>query len=311
VVSESEGNRVRKVDDSSLTEEGRRQVRREAQRALEQAGALGRFPTPVSDVMAAAQVHEVSDDILSLSFLRRMRTKAGNALKRALSKVIGVFDAAARLVIIDRSLALPKQKFLRLHETAHGALPWQRDLYVIVEECEQSIDPEVAELFDREANTFASEVLFQLDGFMNEAADEAFGILVPVRLSKKYGSSIYSAIRRYVSSNPRACAVLVLDPPVPCVGDGFRCNLRRVITSERFAEMFGSDGWPEYFTPDDDVGAMVPVGSRRLSGRRAFLVADRNGERRECVAEAFTQGHQVFVLLHASESLRPTLVVAH
>src|SRR3712207_6943467 len=47
-----------------------------------------------------------------------------------------------------------------------------------------SLDPEVADLFDREANVFAAEVLFQLDAFRDRAADMEFGIFTPVRLAK-------------------------------------------------------------------------------------------------------------------------------
>src|SRR6266550_2278547 len=130
-----------------------------------------------------------------------MRKKAGTALKKALGKILGVFDARARLVFIDRTLMAVKRTFVRLHETAHGFLRWQRDLYAVVEENEQTIAPEIADLFDREANAFATEVLFQLDSFSREANSEAFGILVPVRLSKKYGASIYAAVRRYVSGS--------------------------------------------------------------------------------------------------------------
>lgn len=299
---------MRKSDDCSLTAEQRARVRLEAERALNRANAVGRFPTAVADIMSAAKIQEVAEDILSASFLANLRKKASGALKRALGKILGVFDAAARIVFIDRTLVLVKQTFVRLHETAHAVLPWQSALYAVVEEDQLTIAPDTAELFDREANAFASEVLFQLDGFCQEAEQEAFGILVPVHLCKKYGASIYSAVRRYVSGNHRACAVLVLDPPVICAGDGFTCNLRRVIVSDRYSQLIGKVDWPEYFTPADSIGAMVPIGKRRMSGKRSIGVKDKNGDRRECIAEAFTQGHQAFILLHVAETLRPRIV---
>jgi hypothetical protein len=258
--------------------------------------------------MAAAKVHEVSDAVLDETFVTKMRRRAGAALKSALGKILGLFDARARFVFIDRALVAVKRTFVRLHETGHGFLEWQRELYAVVEENEQTISPEIADLFDREANAFASEVLFQLDGFTKDASREEFSILVPVRLSRKYGSSIYAAVRRYVTYNARACAVLVLDPPAFVADDGFRCNLRRVVASPAFVERYGAPEWPEYFTPDDSIGAMVPVGKRRMSGRRSLGLTDRNGGQHECIAETFTQTHQVFVLLHALETLRPTIV---
>src|SRR5271163_1647329 len=53
----------------------------------------------------------------------------------------------------------------------------------------RELDPGLTENFEREANVFASEVMFQLDGFSRQAEESEFGIMVPVRLSKTYGSS--------------------------------------------------------------------------------------------------------------------------
>lgn len=300
---------MRKPDDCSLTPQQYAKVRAEAERALNESGALGRFPTPVADVMAAADLHEVQEDVLNEGFITSMRKKAGSALKSALSKVVGLFDAREKLVFIDRSLHAVKQTFIRLHETGHGFMAWQKDLYAIVEDCEQSIAPDVADLFDREANNFASEVLFQLDAFSQEAEQEQFGIMVPVKLSRRYGGSIYASVRRYVFRNRRACMVLVLNPPEFIAGDGFRATLRRPVASPKFMEMFGHIDWPPFFTPDDKIGESIPVGKRRLSNKRTISLEDRNGERHECVIEAFTQTHQVFVLIHAIKTLTSTTII--
>ena len=215
----------------------------------------------------------------------------------ALSKVIGLFDARARLVFIDRSLHIVKQTFIRLHETAHGFMPWQSKAYALMEDCEKSLSPDIADEFDREANAFASEVLFQLDTFDREAEERKFEIWTPIKLSGKYGASIYASIRRYVRGNVRACAVLVLEPPQITQGSGFRATFRRFVASPRFAEIFGAIDWPNHFTPDDQIGGMVPLGRRKASRKREIVVRDQNGDEHLCIAEAFTQTHQVFVLV--------------
>lgn len=300
---------MRKPDDSSLTPSQYANVRSQAERALSEAGALGRFPTAIDDIMAAAKVEEVKEDVLNEGFITKLRRQASGALKSALSKVIGLFDARARLVFIDRSLHIVKQTFIRLHETGHAFLPWQRDLYAVVEDCEQTIDPELADQFDREANVFASEVLFQLDGFSKEAEEQKFGILVPVRLSSKYGASIYASVRQYVTKNWRACTVVVLNPPVLIPGDGFRAELRRTCSSSSFSETFGEIDWPEFFTPDHPIGAIVPLGGRKMSGVHSLTLTDRNGDAHECLAEAFTQSHQVFILIHSVKTLTASSVI--
>lgn len=292
-----------KPDDCSLSPEQRAAIREHARRALEAANAIGRYPTSVADVMQAAHVLLAPSEELTEGFLTKIGKKAGGALKRALSKVMGVLDVTARLVYVDRAVHLVKQTFLKLHETAHAVLPWQAPLYGMVQDCARTIAPEVSEQFEREANVFATEVLFQLDGFSLEANAQPFGIKVPLKLSDRYGASLYASIRRYVTGHNKACLVLVLNPPELLQGDGFRAELRRVVCSPSFTEQFGTLSWPDAFTPADEIGAMVPILGRKMSRPRNITLVDANGTRHECVAEAFTQTYQVFILIHAVKTL--------
>jgi hypothetical protein len=259
--------------------------------------------------MSVAKVEEVTDNVLDEGFLAKMRATAGGAIKSAISKVLGLFDAKSGLVFIDHALMKVKKTFVRLHEAAHGFLPWQRSMYALVEDCQHALESEIAALFDREASVFASEVLFQIDTFIQDAESREFSIWTPVRMSKDYGSSIYAAVRQYVWKNGRACAVLVLNMPELVNGDGFRATLRRPIESEKFTALFGQMGWPNAFTPDDQIGAMILVGGRKYSGKRQLRLTDRNGDKHECIAEAFTQGHHVFVLIHAVKTLTATTII--
>ena len=251
---------MRRPDDCNLTPGQQATIRREAERALREAGALGVFPTPIDRIMSVANVEEVTEDLMSPGLLAKIRATAehaGGILKRALSKVMGLFHASAGLVYLDQSLIEVKKRFVRLHESAHGFLPWQRPLYAVVEDCDKSLDPEAADLFDREANVFASEVLFQLDAFRDMAEGKPFEVWTPVRLAKHFNASIYASMRQYVSKNHRACAVVVLDMPEIVEGDGFRANLRRPVQSPSFTETFGENLWKAYYTPADDIGRLI------------------------------------------------------
>jgi hypothetical protein len=294
---------LRKADDSSLTHDQYRKVRKEAEKLLAEADAIGRFPTPIGDLLSAANVVVAPEDALDEGFLRKLRRKASSALKQAISKVLGIFDATARLIFIDRTLGQTKQTFIQLHETGHGVLPWQRDLYAVVEDCKQTLDPDIAEAFDREANNFATEVLFQLDGFITQAKDHSFGLKIPLNLSKKFGASAYSSIRQYVTKNDRPCAVIVLNPPEMVPMDGFRASLRRVVASPSFISKFGELNLPDFFTPDDKIGAMIPVGKRRMTGPRELMLTDRNGTKYDCLAEAFKHPYNVFILIYPTKAL--------
>ena len=81
-----------------------RTVRKEAERALRDAGALGVFPTPLDRIMVVANVVEVKEDVLNQSFLERVRaaaSKAGQAVRQAttsgVNKVLGLFTPAMGL----------------------------------------------------------------------------------------------------------------------------------------------------------------------------------------------------------------------
>lgn len=259
--------------------------------------------------MTVAKVEEVKEDVLNPSFIDKLRSsaeQAGGALKRAVGKVMGLFHASAGLLFLDQTMMAVKKRFVRLHESGHGFMPWQRPMYALVEDCENALDPDAAELFDREANVFAAEVLFQLDSFRDIAEGEKFSIWTPVKLSKKFDASIYACVRQYVSKNHRACAVLVLNMPEFVEGDGFRATLRRPVQSDSFTTIFGVHDWKSVYTPDDDIGALIPINGQRSSGQKSLALLDRNGDRHECVAESFTQTHQVFVLIHVIKTLAAT-----
>lgn len=299
---------ARKADDYSLEVQKRQLIRKHAETALRNADALGSVPTPIEKVLEAAEVVVAEEPVLEEPFLATLRKRAGNALRRAFTKVLGVLDATARIIYLDRTVHVVKQTFLKLHETAHAVLPWQREIFVVAEECNMTLDADTAELFEREANVFASEVLFQLDAFSEEANDDAVGILVPVRLAKRYKASIYSSVRRYVTGSPRACMVLVLEPPEACPVRGYMARFRRTVVSDEFRRVVGELRWPEQFGPDDEIGALVPINGRKMSRPREISLRDLNDVRHRCLAEAFTQGHQVFILIHSVTTLSRTIV---
>jgi hypothetical protein len=303
---------MRRPDDSSLTSGHLARIRKEAERALREAAVLGVLPTPVEQVMRVARVTEVEEDVLNPGFLAKLIGKAeraGHTIKRAISKVVGLFHASEGLVFIDQTLMVVRKRFVRLHEAAHGFLPWQRPMYAVVEDCEKTLDPDTADLFDREANVFASEVLFQLNTFRDQAEQEPFGVWTPVRLAPKFNASLYASIRQYVAKNRRACAVLILNMPEYAATIGFRATLRRAEQSTTFTEMFGRHAWKEAYTPDDDIGALVPVGNRRSSRKRQLGLRNADGTHYECIAEAFTNARQVFILIHAVNTLTATRIL--
>jgi hypothetical protein len=103
--------------------------------------------------------------------------------------------------------------------------------------------------------------------------------------------------------------VVVLNKPELIEGDGFRATLRRSVQSDGFTKIFGQYDWADIYTPDDDIGALVPIGNRRASGKRSIALIDQNGDQHECIAESFSTGHQIFILIHVAKMMTTTRII--
>jgi Zn-dependent peptidase ImmA (M78 family) len=308
---------VTRPDDSLLDTHQLVAVQRCADRLLREASAIGRFPTPVDDLLKAAKLMVVDDAVLDASALRQFlnkakaRVKGGIAtIKSALSKVLGLYECHERLVVIDNDTPEPKVPFIKLHEAGHGTMPHQNKVYHLIHDCEKTLDTEIADLFEREANVFASEVLFQGDVFSTEAHGQSFGIKVPMRLAKKYGASNYSTFRRYVRTNPHACCVVVLEPSVPDLNGGFTAEVRRVVMSTSFEAIYDGKVLCSAVTGCHPLAPVVPRFGRRLTAEREIILVDRNSEEHVCIAAAFDTTHNTFVLVsEAGKRTRAGIVV--
>lgn len=299
-----------KKDDCSLSAQDEAEIRRHADLLLRRADAHGRFPTPVGDLVSVAGLRVEPKVSLDVGFFQRLYRAVAGPIKRAIEKVRGLLDRRGRTIYLDQTVHKSKKTFLSIHETGHDFLPWQRATYAVLEDCEHHLDPEVQDLFERQANVFASEVLFQLDRFRDQAADYELGIRTPLELAKRYGASCYAAVRRYVCTNRRACAVLVLNDPVYEAGRGLTVTLRRSFQSPAFTSRFGDVRWPEQYGPDDFLTSVLPVG-RPFARPTCCQLTNRNRESEECVLEAFNSTYQVFVLIYpGSELRRPTPILA-
>lgn len=301
-----------KADDSSLDADQYRTVSTTARKLLERGDAWGVLPTPVPDLMAAANLKvapiNAFDENAMLRYIRQAGESAGRFLRRAVEKVLGILDVHAATVHVDETVSKEKQTFLKFHETAHFELPHQRGIFRWIQDCNKNLSPEIAELFEREANTFARIVLFQDDTFGKMTGEEPFSITVPMRMGKKFGASVYASIREYVRQHRKACAVIVLEPTESVEGIGFIARVRRTELSVDYLARFGSIILPDFLTAADDLMDFVPLGKRRMSTPRTFVLADRNGQRHEFIGEGFKTPRNTFVLIHAHATMKTVLL---
>ncbi len=293
-------------DDSALTADSYRLIRTHAERLLRDAGAYGQYPTPVADIIAAAKLSVDRDASLDTGFLRKLYGAAKRTIKRALEKVLGLFDSRDGMIYLDLTLQRVKQRFVSLHETGHGYLPWQRDTYSFMEDGETNLDPEIQQQFEREASTFASEVLFQGNRFQEEANSLPFELKTPMQLGRKFGASNYAAFRRFVAHNHRVCALLVFEQPIYELGRGYAFHLRRALVSPSFHAKFGEVRWANVlYTQEDALAARLPVRAfHRVFTRRCRIASPISGCSESFYLEAFDSTYQIFALLIPETELR-------
>lgn len=291
-----------KADDATLDASQAKQVRKYADLLLKKGSAYGRFPTPVSDLVGAADLEVARENALDKVFLGSLYRSLPNALKlapdrlkSAVGKVMGLLDRRDRTVHVDKDLHPKKVVFLSIHEVGHDFLPWQRKTFDVLEDGESELDPETRDRFEREANSFSSDVLFQLDTFSQEAADCAFGIATPLKLAPRYGASFYATARRYVVTSGRACAMLVFDRPKE--GPFAGClTLRRSAASKPFSDRFGPPLAPAVCGPGSFFYEHRP--GKKFTAPTPFALQSLDGGSVRAVAEAFDSTYEVFFLVY-------------
>lgn len=296
-----------KADDGSLNPAQFATVHASAKLLLDKGSGWGTFPTPVADLMSAAQLQvapmNAFDEGMIRRYIREFGEKAEKVVRRALDKVLGIFDVHADVVHIDPTVVEGKQNFLQLHEAGHKELPHQRGIYKWIQDGAKFLSPDTADLFEREANTFARLVLFQDDTFTRRTIDQPFGIKVPMKEAKKFGASQYAGFREYVRRHHKTCAAIALEPTVFCPEHGLIAEVRRIEPSPSFAKMFGIKFLPLTITNAHALMACIPIEPRKMSTPQSFELTDLNGVRHEFVGEGFRTPYQTLLLIHSVATL--------
>jgi hypothetical protein len=223
-------------------EEVSRRLEVHTKRLLLEAGALGRLPTPVDDIVAASRLSEAGESLFSDSALARAPQYLRVAVQAFRHKVRAVLDRREREIHLDPDLGTEgKRNFVRLHEVVHDVAPWQADLVQI--DGDQQLSPEANAIFEREANVGAAQLLFQHDLLSRVAGQYDVGMLTITDVCRTFGGSVRATAREYARSQPRPVMTIVLDLS-PLSADPLRVQRREMTRSAAWAEVFG----PTLFT---------------------------------------------------------------
>jgi hypothetical protein len=279
------------------------EIKRLTENLLRRADVVGRLPTPVDDLLAAAKLVEPANGFLTPGAIAEAPAHLRAVLRAVSRKVHAVLDRKTREVHLNPQTDYTGQgAFKRLHEVSHELFYWQHadggserpgfadDAF--------TLSPRVTALFEREANQGAAELLFQRDEFARAAADYRVSFAAIVELAQLYGSSIHAAFRRYVESHRYEVAGVVLGPkPAQYEPLGF-CR-REAVCSTSWRERFDDPAsWPRTLivSPYGFVGeAQRAAGLGAPAGTWRYV--DRDNQPVDLRVEAFHNTYNTFVLL--------------
>lgn len=289
---------MRRIDDCEPSLEDLPAIRRHADALLREAGAYGKFPTPTADLVAAAGLNVEHTLFTDEGILKRMDAAPAGRVKRARDELLGVVDIRGRTIYVRPEIPLGNLPPLVLHEAAHAYLRWQRDIYLFAQEGGAELRHDVRDRFEREANQFAWELLFQLDRFRHDAENGEFSLRTPVQLSRRYGTTCYAAIRWFVKTNRRACALLVLSRSQAAGGSSW--SLRKVVQSTSFTRRFGEVPWADLF---EDLGCREPLANLDFGPRHQFRLPGLDRRPISCELQSFTSDNHHFMLAYPEREL--------
>jgi hypothetical protein len=272
------------------------EVSRLTHRLLLDAGALGRLPTPIDDIVAASDLREASESVLSDSVLLRAPQYLRAAIAPFRFKIRALLDRREREIHLDPAIAIHgRRNFNRLHEVVHHIAPWQTDLVVIDDDVDLS--PATRRLFEREANEGASLLLFQHDFIRRIAAQHRLEMASVVTIADLFGASIRATLRAFARTHHRSVLSIALEPS-PLSREPLRYRRNEVTASESWIRRYGAPCVPVVVAdpPEAWLRSIADLTRPALVVGGEEIRIDLGGNRRAVKYQLLNTTYQVLVL---------------
>lgn len=218
------------------------EIKRHCDRLLQTAGVKDVYPTPVDRIVEAAELVKSGDLALLEMPTDPFPHELWKKLKRSVSDLISIVKAGLftkeKTIFINPKAHIASVPFATLHECVHSILPWQKDLYVFLDD-ERTLDSRTRFQFEREANLGGSYLLWQGDSYTKQAEDMPITTATPVNLAQLYGGSVHSSMRYYVETHREILVLMVIKCDSGSADGVRRYELQYAVTSQSFVGKFG------------------------------------------------------------------------
>lgn len=279
--------------DEPLDPETSRLVRGYATALLREADALGARPTPLEDVRAAARLVLSGELSLDLKDKESLRERFGHWVDRAWRRLQGTFDFRTGEIWVKPEMHPSKRRFVICHEIGHAIIPAHRQSFAYIDDKDR-MPPFARELFEREANQAAIEILMQ-GGEAGEEFDSSAPSMEEIRrIAGSFGASIV-ATARYVVENSRRPVALVV-----CHSGGNRwLGPPHVYCSQRFEQTFG---WRAGAAPWGQLRPALQTAASEAA--ESWIAPGLDSQGRVLRVERMNTGYAALVLVTGESRLR-------
>lgn len=205
----------------------KQQIVRLCERALQEAGVAGVFPTPLDVVAELVGIGETLDinELPDEPTLRR---------PKAFGKLLGALHFRSRTAFIDFSQIEGRVRWTKGHELTHGLVPWHQT--TVLFDDEERLFRDTEDQREREANTGAAHLLFQGNRFVERAMSYQTSVKTPILMAAEVGASMHATIWYYVEHHPQAVALAVAGRHPRADG---HVPIFKTVESKAFRERFG------------------------------------------------------------------------
>lgn len=282
--------------------DSRQDIDRNIDRLLRKADARYRFPTPVDDIVAAQKlsIAKYNDSPLALPILIAAPQALREKFREVQSKLLAMLDRSERLVHLKPGSLEVQNRFNTCHEVGHDLCPWHSELYYV--DSREQLSPNVRNLFEREANYAAAELIFQQDVFLKLARSYQPGFTAIIKLAEQFGASIHASFRHYIESNHQVVAGMVMRrTPSGTDATDYQFYVKDVFASPSFSREFplldepprllSSAVYPELALAWDTLRLTDQVGNGLMK------ITSRDGKISNLHFELFSNYYNLFLLL--------------
>jgi Zn-dependent peptidase ImmA (M78 family) len=279
------------MTDSQPNELARRQILAAAERAIREAGVAGIHPTPLQEIEETIGVKDVIDMSELPDELRKRKPKRWK-------RILGAYLYDEEVIFVDRDQARSRIRFAEAHEIGHKIVPWHRGSFQL--DNNDRIFGDTEELLENEAKLAGAHLIFGGSAFIDRALEFETGIDTPIALSGDYDASMHVTIRHYVEQHPEPIAVLITGRYENIPGLPIYTSIASASWRERYGDLAPKCGGSHLAvvggegSPFGDI--IDEARSSTQTVAKAVKIRDRNGDQCKCIAEAFFNQYNVFVM---------------